>query len=137
MPGIVRGFNPHTHTGCDLAHSSRLGFFTCFNPHTHTGCDWASSRQALRWIVSIHTPIQGVTKMCFLAVAFVAVSIHTPIQGVTQHLGYLLLLALVSIHTPIQGVTVKRNTWCVLAVCFNPHTHTGCDTSRPASLLMW
>ena len=39
----------------------------------------------------------------------IVVSIHTPIQGVTLCDGILLLWLLVSIHTPIQGVTFNRN----------------------------
>ena len=33
----------------------------------------------------------------------------------------------VSIHTPIQGVTINELLNDDLALCFNPHTHTGCD----------
>ena len=35
--------------------------------------------------VSIHTPIQGVTRYCLLSLLASAVSIHTPIQGVTAY----------------------------------------------------
>ena len=34
-------------------------------------------------IVSIHTPIQGVTRSEYKPIMYAAVSIHTPIQGVT------------------------------------------------------
>ena len=33
------GFNPHTHTGCDLEQQGTCLADTSFNPHTHTGCD--------------------------------------------------------------------------------------------------
>ena len=33
----------------------------------------------------------------------------------------------VSIHTPIQGVTGCAGIIPLLRICFNPHTHTGCD----------
>ena len=35
----------------------------------------------------------------------------------------------VSIHTPTQGVTSSSNI-TLLRVCFNPHTHAGCDITR-------
>ena len=37
---------------------------------------------------------------------------------------------IVSIHTPTQGVT--QNGECAVGlVCFNPHTHAGCDPVKP------
>ena len=39
------GFNPHTHTGCDLTASASRALAMCFNPHTHTGCDAFSVQQ--------------------------------------------------------------------------------------------
>ena len=35
----------------------------------------------------------------------------------------------VSIHTPIQGVTSFRALSQLIHIGFNPHTHTGCDSS--------
>ena len=55
-----------------------------FNPHTHTGCDVVLV--AICFLVaqvSIHTPIQGVTRCCPYPPRLFPVSIHTPIQGVT------------------------------------------------------
>ena len=143
-------FNPHTHTGCDLfSISSSLGIF-CFNPHTHTGCDFRFHQVFVKFskfqsthpyrvwlavlcsnssvaLVSIHTPIQGVTFLSNLLSVQFGVSIHTPIQGVTHRFWqwtnfgrfqsthpYRVWHAYsdnqndhnqVSIHTPIQGVT--------------------------------
>ena len=34
----------------------------------------------------------------------------------------------VSIHAPTQGATFWRSVFCRTPVCFNPRTHTGCDT---------
>ena len=33
------GFNPHTHTGCDIWLQLIISQSCSFNPHTHTGCD--------------------------------------------------------------------------------------------------
>ena len=33
----------------------------------------------------------------------------------------------VSIHTPTKGVTHELNALALLYLCFNPHTHEGCD----------
>ena len=33
------GFNPRTHTGCDLRRLTPPLLLVCFNPRTHTGCD--------------------------------------------------------------------------------------------------
>ena len=35
----IWGFNPRTHTGCDLYLFCLLSRVLCFNPRTHTGCD--------------------------------------------------------------------------------------------------
>ena len=39
----------------------------------------------------------------------------------------------VSIHTPTKGVTVWTLTNSVTLLCFNPHTHEGCDGKRSMS----
>ena len=54
-------FNPHTHTGCDLLKLEISLLLLCFNPHTHTGCDPLRALPLVVFMVSIHTPIQGVT----------------------------------------------------------------------------
>ena len=56
------------------------------------------------------------------------VSIHTPTQGVTKPNRWKEHRKKVSIHTPTQGVTSSSNI-TLLRVCFNPHTHAGCDKS--------
>ena len=80
------------------------------------------------WVVmvSIHTPTQGVTFLLVVVYHSNKVSIHTPTQGVT--IGGLdqQIKSKVSIHTPTQGVT--RIIWIsIYLICFNPHTHAGCD----------
>ena len=34
------GFNPRTHTGCDVNTAGAKRIVACFNPRTHTGCDY-------------------------------------------------------------------------------------------------
>ena len=103
------GFNPRTHTGCDLQqicnvvlfalfqsthpHGVRPSFFgrslsvqQCFNPRTHTGCD----------------------------------------------------LSFKSLFSFSRGFNPRTHTGCditlwsktIVSYCFNPRTHTGCDCIR-------
>ena len=58
----LRGdFNPHTREGCDspplLDESARHNF----NPHTREGCDEDGLGFDERLLISIHTPVKGVT----------------------------------------------------------------------------
>ena len=78
-------------------------------------------------MVSIHTPIQGVTFRPVAPSPRARVSIHTPIQGVTCLYLLEIVYIIVSIHTPIQGVTPPGATTLTFYRSFNPHTHTGCD----------
>ena len=79
-----------------------------------------------------------------------SVSIHTPTQGVTdeerepieidefqsthpRRVWHMLArnekqIRDVSIHTPTQGVTPLNKALLISHICFNPHTHAGCDT---------
>ena len=124
-------FNPHTHTGCDRYHFQVLFASICFNPHTHTGCDIGYSRK-----VTSHTSFNphthtGCDDKADVTDDQILVSIHTPIQGVTRcRTSIILLLFCFNPHT---------HTGCDSVSCgpshgplgFNPHTHTGCD-SQPA-----
>ena len=76
-----------------------------FNPHTHEGCDSHGTLSSSSLFVSIHTPTKGVT-------------FEKWVSAIHQR---------VSIHTPTKGVTGKVLTLCMMLVCFNPHTHEGCD----------
>ena len=76
-------FNPHTHAGCDLLvqpSSIKRWLFQS----THPRRVWHGKREkAVKPLVSIHTPTQGVTPLTFRHIALIKVSIHTPTQGVT------------------------------------------------------
>ena len=64
------------------------------------------TKQAL--FISIHTPIQGVTKVPGCRYDLLYISIHTPIQGVTREGLEGAASPVISIHTPIQGVTMAE-----------------------------
>ena len=120
-----------------------------FNPHTHAGCDSHWGIPYLPFSVSIHTPTQGVTYAPRVFGRWLSVSIHTPTQGVTWAIGFDPIQSQfqsthprrvwqqqlqqdlhwsgVSIHTPTQGVTYSISCNRKNLLCFNPHTHAGCD----------
>ena len=56
-------------------------------------------------IVSIHTPVWGVTFSWQLDFSILHVSIHTPVWGVTNSDERMRFYFDVSIHTPVWGVT--------------------------------
>ena len=103
---------------------------SCFNPHTHTGCDRKIGLGLRDIVVSIHTPIQGVTNGCGFLGYSLKVSIHTPIQGVTPPTdGEAHPTACFNPHTHTGCDSYGKKDYKT-AVCFNPHTHTGCDCSQ-------
>ena len=77
-----------------------------FNPHTHEGCDDGVTRafNSLNQ-VSIHTPTKGVTRLQTIPEWYKWVSIHTPTKGVTDPFRHYHIKIEVSIHTPTKGVT--------------------------------
>ena len=98
-----------------------------FNPHTHEGCDIHVNFFNLYRYVSIHTPTKGVTGNNPVSPTPEQVSIHTPTKGVTEYKTSFDRYNGVSIHTPTKGVTKSLPPVSGLLVCFNPHTHEGCD----------
>ena len=100
-------FNPHTHTGCDFHDAVSNHCEHSFNPHTHTGCDSLAQCGEVLKLVSIHTPIQGVTPCrpyplpslaCFNPHTHTGCDFYNFTSYQSFH---------VSIHTPIQGVTCR------------------------------
>ena len=55
------------------------------------------------------------------------VSIRTPVQGVTPDRRTLLQHQTVSIRTPVQGVTGRIRLGICAPRCFNPHARAGRD----------
>ncbi len=99
-------FNPRTHTGCDSPVRTWLLYPSSFNPRTHTGCDRCTGLLRCNRRVSIHAPTRGAT--------------------VTHH--YVHISGCVSIHAPTRGATGRGGRVRWSPCCFNPRTHTGCDT---------
>ena len=103
----------------------------------------------LRTIVSIHTPTQGVTckyhrvaeivrfqsthprrvwlEVCFLWGQTVKFQSTHPRRVWLCIFSCLMIANSVSIHTPTQGVTGWMCHKWQIYLCFNPHTHAGCD----------
>ena len=141
-------FNPHTHTGCDSMEMAVTSFHTCFNPHTHTGCDSEIKAKNYGKSVSIHTPIQGVTEVKNrLASARQFQSTHpyrvwhqwnrvqeldNRFQSTHPYRVWQLCSSSISVVWLFQSTHPYRvwrlKSWKIgTLICFNPHTHTGCD----------
>ena len=123
---------------------------TRFNPRTHTGCDAVTFEVNKDLLVSIHAPTRGATGFVNNSTAMQGVSIHAPTRGATYkstafmpiskfqstHPHGVRQLCLfcrlyyykVSIHAPTRGATSKSIFGSSFSTCFNPRTHTGCDS---------
>ena len=102
-----------------------------FNPRTHTGCD--DNMIVCLYLsitVSIHAPTRGATLSESLCNGpGQKVSIHAPTRGATDiFILFLYGVIGVSIHAPTRGATSRRILF-VRTFCFNPRTHTGCDSA--------
>ena len=127
-PHLRHYFNPHSHAGSDHRRHFIWTIWLYFNPHSHAGSDIFLLYVNQNFLISIHTPTQGVTFFCVFLHIFLddfnphshagsdrvpvssrhfyfCISIHTPTQGVTMALRPAPHLQVISIHTPTQGVT--------------------------------
>ena len=151
----VIGFNPHTHAGCDSDCVHQRKFSTFQSTHPRRVWLILGLTDDMFLCVSIHTPTQGVTHKTAILFIIKKVSIHTPTQGVTfpnsvqrynvflfqsTHprrvwpfcvVQYSLLNTFQSTHPRRVWPVVTRRS--IISLCFNPHTHAGCDEriSRP------
>ena len=107
---MFQSTHPH---GVRLTIEARRTLNNRFNPRTHTGCDLDSYKIVLVWRVSIHAPTRGATS-CKRAVD---------------------LSLSVSIHAPTRGATRNWAVYHLVPYCFNPRTHTGCDTKGYSNYL--
>ena len=57
------------------------------------------------------------------------ISIHTPMKGVTTVCLHSIVCHEISIHTPMKGVTSSGMMSSVLRAYFNPHSHEGSDSN--------
>ena len=121
-------FNPRTHTGCDLSRTKVFLRLCCFNPRTHTGCDKTAQQWQATDTVSIHAPTRGATApYSRVGLDYKFQSTHP--HGVRHELHALTFYAhAVSIHAPTRGATRTIGANFCRGSCFNPRTHTGCDT---------
>ena len=84
---------------------------TGFNPRTHTGCDIVFTFYLFVRTVSIHAPTRGATLYKSNKLDCSRVSIHAPTRGATGVIKRFIIYAkVVSIHAPTRGATaVKTN----------------------------
>ena len=146
-----RGFNPHTHAGCDVLYLHQT--FEKFEfQSTHPRRVWQGDVSITRVFVQFQSTHPR--RVWLLATVHVLqlllfqsthprrvwqlkserIVIHTKFQSTHPRRVWLLIdrfdgrFLLVSIHTPTQGVT----KFTLLSLCgydsFNPHTHAGCDS---------
>ena len=123
-------FNPHSCTRSDNGTANITTANWGFNPHSCTRSDIDTCLYVLLTLVSIHTPVQGVTSLqvvCFTFQKFQSTLLYKewPSIGILiiRHLTFQSTLlykewllhqsnlfesSFVSIHTPVQGVT----SWC-------------------------
>ena len=82
---IFRLVSIHAPTRGATKNETYLGVnLTGFNPRTHTGCDLCTDAQfVIFFIVSIHAPTRGATKFRRLQRLLLVVSIHAPTRGAT------------------------------------------------------
>ena len=132
MATLAMGFNPRTHTGCDLPGAPLpMDGELSFNPRTHTGCDKGGFCVVRLWSVSIHAPTRGATFAVLTKTMYQSVSIHAPTRGATPpETTAIHGITTVSIHAPTRGATFPKPNGGCFAKCFNPRTHTGCDFTR-------
>ena len=103
---LIKGFNPHTHAGCDISNLLYKDIPVEFQS-THPRRVWQI------WRPPIYNPYN--------------VSIHTPTQGVTPAHGIY--------HWQTQSFNPHTHAGCDMFFGiidhthqgFNPHTHAGCD----------
>ena len=100
------GFNPRTHTGCDIRIFVRLVLAVFQSTHPHGVRRGVLIEKLARFGVSIHAPTRGATMSFSKAICQAPVSIHAPTRGATLSSSLLFAQNSVSIHAPTRGATV-------------------------------
>ena len=100
-----------------------------FNPRTHTGCDYPIQKEHYSTIyVSIHAPTRGATTDG-LQPTLEAVFQSTHPHGVRPQWDVKTLVEYLFQSTHPHGVRHHPVfNILIISICFNPRTHTGCDT---------
>ena len=99
-------FNPHTHAGCDSVYCYGRYDWWGFNPHTHAGCDLMRSPNLLSSLRFQSTHPRRVWRFFVRPWRRCSMFQSTHPRRVWPALGYILN---------------------AIGLCFNPHTHAGCD----------
>ena len=142
-------FNPHTHEGCDSSAVISKFASKSFNPHTHEGCDLIDVLLLLLLLSFQSTHPRRVWQINNrLLTKLRSFNPHT-------HEGCDIMIALLMSHPLVFQSTHPRRVWLVISIhlyninmfqsthprrvwlseinrshvhlCFNPHTHEGCD----------
>ena len=118
---------------------------------SHAGSDKDLSRLGRNYLISIHTPTQGVTSGSAAAqfqstlprrewhfstvspINFLLFQSTLPRREWRYKGEYRNEYCPISIHTPTQGVTLSTIQCCSFTKDFNPHSHAGSDPSAQLS----
>ncbi len=73
--------------------------------------------------------MKGVTFIVIVGLIYLIISIHTPMKGVTPESLFDKLTPDISIHTPMKGVTKNGELDLHDLLNFNPHSHEGSDSN--------
>ena len=121
----MRGFNPRTHTGCDIVHVASATASKRFNPRTHTGCDM--SMAAVVWDrngVSIHAPTRGATTTSSTTQSiFGSFNPRTHTGCDELEAMHVSSFAYVSIHAPTRGATREKKLTPSVVEFQSTHPH--------------
>ena len=128
------GFNPHTHEGCDRICANPTEQYICFNPHTHEGCDtqFLDPTPKVLLFQSTHPRrVWHISQSYRLPCKRFNPHTHEGCDVFCQqHCSYLT----VSIHTPTKGVTVTGG-FIPFTISVSIHTPTKGVTYVSNSLL--
>ena len=132
---FCQGFNPRTHTGCDISSPTTLQcmyWFQSTHPHG-VRLSGQDKEELLSEFQSTHPhgvrPVPGGSHR-----HFPRVSIHAPTRGATSCNQTNTLVNTMFQSTHPHGVRQLITLLSQKPYCFNPRTHTGCDKTEPPAL---
>ena len=92
------------------------------------GATYYSMRKKRLVYVSIHAPTRGATQISHISLCFIWFQSTHPHGVRLKRFGGSAMRSNVSIHAPTRGATHRARNERRGTRCFNPRTHTGCDT---------
>ena len=102
-------------------------FQNYFNPHSRKGSDFYWLHDFLFYVISIHTPARGVTRLpCKPEYRISYFNPHSR-KGSDVKVSVSTIFKSISIHTPARGVTFPSNPETLESWYFNPHSRKGSD----------